>query len=298
MKKIIAILLALALLGFIAFRAYQNYKARKAAQNRPVEVKVLPVSVTTPATQLISEIIRASGSLQSEAEITIYPKVSGKVVSNRKRLGDPVNAGDVIAIVNRDEVGYDFKTYEVRSDVKGLVARVLQNPGAAVNPSVPLMTLVEVDTVKAVAAVDEMKIRFVAIGQEARVLLQAFPGETFQARVSAISPVCNTLNRTVDIEVTVPNSRHRLKPGMYAEVELTQDQRQALVLPIGAVTERGGQKYVFIPRAGLAVMVEVSTGAVVGDRIEIVSGLRGGETVVADGADKLNDKDHIRIVGK
>ena len=296
MKKLFIILISLLLVGFVVFRVFQNYKAKKDAQNRPTTVKVLPVQVITPEPQMINEKIRATGNLLPESEITIYSKVSGKVLVNRVHLGDRVRPGDVVAVVNRDEIGYDYKSYEVRSDVKGLVSRVMQNPGAAVGPSVPLMILVEVDTVKAVAAVDEIKIRFVKIGAAAQVLLQAYPGETFPARVTAISPVGNPLNRTVDIEATVPNPQHRLKPGMYAEVELNESQRQALVLPIGAVTERGGQKYVFLAREGRADMVPVDTGAVVGDRMEIVRGLAGGETVVADGADKLNNKDHIRII--
>ncbi len=296
MKKPIVILISLLLVGFVVFRVFQNYKTKKDARNRPTAVKVLPVQVITPELRMINEKIRATGNLLPESEITIYSKVSGKVLVNRVHLGDRVRPGDVVAVVNRDEIGYDYKSYEVRSDVKGYVSRVLQNPGAAVGPSIPLMILVEVDTVKAVAAVDEMKIRFVKIGEAAQVLLQAYPGETFPARVTAISPVGNPLNRTVDIEATVPNSQHRLKPGMYAEVELNQSQRKALLLPIGAVTERGGQKYVFLAREGRADMVTVDTGTVVGDRMEIVSGLEGGETVVADGADKLNNKDHIRII--
>jgi len=183
------------------------------------------VETTVPRAVEITDKIKASGNLQADSEITLYSKVSGKVSKSLVKMGTVVQPGQVVAIVIRDEVGYEFNPYELKSDVKGIVARLLQNPGAAVNPNVPLMTIVDVDLVKAVAAVDERKIRHIQIGQPAQVRLEAYPGEAFQARVTNISPLCNPVSRTVDIEVSIPNAQHRLKPGMYAEVELTESKR-------------------------------------------------------------------------
>jgi membrane fusion protein, multidrug efflux system len=295
-KKTIAVLAAAAVVGFIGYRASVNYHAKKAAENKPVPEKIVPVQTTMAQTRPFVDTVKASGSIQADSEVTLYSKVPGKIVTNNVRMGSAVTPGMTVAVVNRDEVGYQFNAYEVRSDVKGVVSRVLQNPGALVGPSTPLMTLVDIDVVKAVAAVDELKIRFVRLGQAAKVRLQAYPGEVFGARVTNISPVSNPATRTIEVEVSIPNANHRIKPGMYAESEFEEGRHRGLVLPIVAVVDRAGRKYVFAVADGKALMKEVTIGAVVGDMIEIISGIDGSETIVSTGADKLESNDKVTVV--
>jgi len=295
-KRIVAAVIALGFVGFIGYRASVNYKAKKAAANRPAEEKIVPVKTSTLETRTFLDTIKASGNVQADAEVALFSKVPGKIIQNNVRMGSVVTPGLTVALVNRDEVGYQFKTYEVKSDVKGIVSRILQNPGAFVGPATPLMTLVDIDTVKAVPAVDELKIRFVRVGQPVKVRFQAYPGEVFNARVTNISPVGNPVTRTIEVEVSIPNASHRIKPGMYAEAEFAQGQHAGRVLPIVAVVDRSGRKYVFAAVGDHAVMKEVTTGAVAGDVIEITSGLDGTETIVTTGADRLEDNDRINVV--
>jgi membrane fusion protein, multidrug efflux system len=295
-KKIAAAVAALAFVGFIGYRASVNYRAKKAAANRPVAEKIVPVRTAAPQAQTFVDTIKAAGNVQANAEVALFSKVPGKIIQNNVQMGSAVTPGLTVTLVNRDEVGYQFKTYEVKSDVKGVVSRILQNPGAMVGPGTPLMTLVDIDVVKAVAAVDELKIRFVRLGQPVKVHFQAYPGEIFNARVTNISPVANPVSRTIEVEVTIPNASHRVKPGMYAEAEFEQGQHSGRVLPIVAVVDRAGRKFVFTVAGDRAVLKEVTTGAVAGDMIEITAGLDGTETVVTTGADRLEDKDRITVV--
>ena len=295
-KRIAAAVVALAFVGFIGYRASVNYKAKRAAANRPVAEKIVPVRTAVPQAQTFVDTIKAAGNVQANAEVALFSKVPGKIIQNNVQMGSAVTPGLTVTLVNRDEVGYQFKTYEVKSDVKGVVSRILQNPGAMVGPGTPLMTLVDIDVVKAVAAVDELKIRFVRMGQPVKVRFQAYPGEVFNARVTNVSPVANPVSRTIEVEVTIPNPSHRVKPGMYAEAEFEQGQHSGRVLPIVAVVDRAGRKYVFTVAGDRAVLKEVATGAVAGDMIEITAGLDGTETVVTTGADRLEDKDRVTVV--
>jgi multidrug efflux pump subunit AcrA (membrane-fusion protein) len=290
------VLILIALAVFVGIRANQNIQAKKKAAAQPAPVLIVPVETVLPQKQVLVEKVHASGSIQAESEFAIYSKVNGKIAQNLVRMGSPVQPGQVVAVVSRDEVGYDYKPYEVKSDAKGVVSRLLLNPGASVNPGVPLMNLVDIDTVKVVAAVDEKKIRFIEMGDPARVTLEAYPGETFGAKVTNLSPVANPVNRTIDVELSLANPGHRIKPGMYAEVEWIESRHTALVVPITAVVERGGQKFVFLAADGLAKMNPVTVGAVVGDVIEILSGLKGEENIITTGAGQLNDKDKIKVV--
>ena len=294
--RILIVLILIALVAWVGYRANQNIQAKKREAAKPPLVTIVPVETVAPAHQDIEDKIHSSGNLQADVEMSIFSKVPGKIANNLVKMGSVVSPGQVVSVVNRDEVGYDYKPYEVKSDAKGVVARILLNPGAAVNPSSPILNLVDLDTVKVVAAVDEKKIRFIGLGKPAVVTLEAFPGETFSARVTNISPVANAVARTIDVELSVPNPSHRLKPGMYAEAEWIESRRTSLVVPLVSVVDRGGQKYVFLAGDSQARMVPVTIGAVVGDMIEIFSGLKGDERVVTTGAGQLNDKDKITLV--
>ncbi len=295
MKKIIVAFIALLLIGVVSYRACVTIRAKKEALTRKVPEKIVPVRVVQPRLRDIVEMIRASGGIQARTEVLLFPKVSGKIIRNLVQMGSAVRKGAIVSIINRDEVGYEFKPYEILSEGRGVVSRVLLNPGASVNPATPIMAIVDIDSVKAVMAIDELKIRFVRVGLAVQLKMAAYPDEAFTAKVTAISPVANPQTRAIDIEITVPNPGYRLKPGMYAEMEMVQSRHNGLVLPIAAVVDRGGQKFVFRVAAERASMVPVRTGAITGDEIEIVSGLQGNETVVAGGADRLESGDRLNI---
>jgi membrane fusion protein (multidrug efflux system) len=295
-KRIIAVLIALAVVGVIGYRASVNLKAKKVAQNQSVAEKIVPVVTTAAVSREFTDRIKASGNVQAESEVVLFSKVPGKIVRNNVKMGSVVTPGMTVAVVSRDEIGYQYNAFEVKSDVKGVVVRVLQNPGALISPATPLISMVDIDTVKAVAAVDELKIRFVRLGQPVKVRLQAYPNESFNAVVSNVSPVANSLTRSIEVEVSIPNGNHRIKPGMYAEAEFEEGRHRGFVLPIVAVVDRAGRKYVFAVADGKALMKEVTTGAVAGDMIEIVSGIDGTETIVSTGADKLENNDKVIVV--
>jgi membrane fusion protein, multidrug efflux system len=296
LKRILVAAVGLGLVAFIAYRTSTTIQAKKRAMNQPAAEKIVTVETAAPSRIEIEEKIHASANIQAAAEVTLFSKVNGKIARNMVEMSSPVQPGQTVAIVNRDEVGYDFKPFEVKSDARGVVARLLQNPGAAVNPGVPLMTIVDLDSVKAVATVDEKKIRFIKLGQSARVTLEAYPGEAFPARVTNISPVANPLNRTIEVELAIPNPAHRIKPGMYAGVEWTESRRPAIAVPLNAVVDRTDGKCVFLADGDKARIVPIAAGTVLGDTVEVLSGLKGDEKVITTGAGLLNDGDRIKII--
>ena len=139
MKKAIIVLTILALAFLLGWRVVQTQKLRREALQKPQAEKTIAVGVMPVERREIRESIKASGNIQALAEITVFSKVSGKIARNQAAMGDVIRPGSLLAVVNRDEIGYDFKPYEVLSEVRGVVARVLQNPGAAINPQIPLL---------------------------------------------------------------------------------------------------------------------------------------------------------------
>ena len=296
MKKFIAVAVAVLFVGVVSYRACTTIRAKKEVLSQAVPEKIVPVRAVQPRLREIVEKVRASGSLQAQAEVLLVPKVGGKIVRNLVQMGSPVRKGDIVSVINRDEVGYDFKPYEVRSDGKGIVARVLLNPGAIVSPATPIMAIVDVDTVKAVMAVDELKIRFVRVGHSVQLQVAAYPDEAFTARVTTISPVGQPPD---------PGDRrrgHRPQPGRTGSSpactprwKWSRTGTTAWCCPSPPSSTAAARSTCSASTAGRARMLPVTTGAISGDEIEIVSGLRGDETVVAAGADRLENGDRLNV---
>jgi cobalt-zinc-cadmium efflux system membrane fusion protein len=120
----------------------------------------------------------------------------------------------------------------------------------------------------------------------ATVTVKAYPGEEFPGTVDLVSPAMDETSRTVKLRVAVDNPQGRLLAGMFATVQvMLPGDEQALALPRGAVLEDEGRAFVFVHHHDdYYLRRPVTTGRAWGDRIEVVTGLTGDETVVAEGS--------------
>jgi cobalt-zinc-cadmium efflux system membrane fusion protein len=120
----------------------------------------------------------------------------------------------------------------------------------------------------------------------ATVTVKAYPGEEFPGTVDFVSPVMDEATRTVRLRIAATNPRGRLLAGMFADVKVfLPGEEETLALPRSAVLEDEGRSFVFIHHHGdYYVRRPVEPGRSWGDRVEVLRGLKGGETVVADGS--------------
>ena len=113
----------------------------------------------------------------------------------------------------------------IASPVDGFVSKRFSDPGAFVGPNSPVAAVVDIRTVRMVANLVEKDVKRVHVGTVAAVEVDAFAGEKFAGRVSRVAPVFDPATRTAEMEIEIPNSSYRLKPGMYSRVSLTVDSR-------------------------------------------------------------------------
>jgi RND family efflux transporter MFP subunit len=194
--------------------------------------------------------------------------------------------------------------------VDGFVGKRFLDPGAFASTNAPVASIVDIRTVRMVANLVERDLRRVPPGTPARVEVDAYPGEQFRGKVSRVAPVFDPATRTAEMEIEVTNSDFRLKPGMYARVNLTIDTRaNALTVPRTALVDLDGRRGVFIAAAGTqpegtrggdqaqtvmtAKFLPVETGIRDGEQVEIKAGLRDGTQVITTGAGALKDGDRI-----
>ncbi|MDB5417501.1 MAG: efflux transporter periplasmic adaptor subunit [Phenylobacterium sp.] len=148
-------------------------------------------------------------------------------------------------------------------------------------------TLAEVNGLARVwlnAAVPEAMAGEVRLGQGATATLEAYPGEVFTGRVTAILPQAQAETRTLTTRIELPNPRGRLRPGMFASVQFGGTPRMALLVPFEAVIRTGKRTLVMLARPGGRYQpAEVQTGREAGDSTEVLAGLSEGDKVVASG---------------
>ena len=197
------------------------------------------------------------------------------------------------------ELRFTLNNTVIASPVNGFVARRAADPGAYVSQNAPVADVVDISTVRLVANVVEKDMRRVGAGDPAKVEVDAFPGEVFNGRIARVAPVLDPATRTAQMEVEIPNQANRLKPGMYARVNLTIEERaNALVVPANAVVDRDGQRGVFLADNDTVAFRPVEIGIEEGGRVEILGGITEGDRVVTAGAGALQNGDRIVLAGR
>jgi membrane fusion protein, multidrug efflux system len=165
--------------------------------------------------------------------------------------------------------------------------------------------IADLDTVKATFAVPDRVVSTLHIGAAQQIALEAFRGKTFPGRITRIAPTADAKSRAFEIEVTVPNRDHGLKPGMIAALDLASSEQTLpdAVLPLTAVVrspDKANGFAVFVvanePAGATARLRPVELGEFLGNRIAIKSGASGDDRVVVMGAALLADGEPVQVI--
>jgi HlyD family secretion protein len=195
-----------------------------------------------------------------------------------------------------DELKINLANTVITSPVNGFVGSRTLDPGAWVTPNSVFLSLVDIGVVRIVSNIVERDLRRIAVGRAAQVEVDAYPGETFDGHVAHVAPVLDPLTRTAQVEIEIDNSNFRLKPGMYARVSFTVEQReQALVVPANALVEVGETRGVFLPGEGDVAVFQPVTVGLVDQNLAEVAGLEEGQKIVTTGAAARRDGDRILV---
>jgi membrane fusion protein, copper/silver efflux system len=225
-----------------------------------------------------------------ESAIADAREYAGRVVqAARQRLALwDVQPEDIASIENarspKEEMTF-------RSPASGYVLEKQIVRGMHITPGQSLYTLADLSVVWVEADIYEKEVGQVRVGQQAKVTLDAYPGESFDGRAIYIYPFVQENTRTVKVRFQFANNRARLKPGMYASVEIAGAAGMTLTVPANAVLDSGTQQIVFVSRGeGSFTPRTVRIGRRIGDRIEIIDGLKDGDQV-AEGANFFLDSE-------
>jgi RND family efflux transporter MFP subunit len=184
----------------------------------------------------------------------------------------------------------------VTAPFDGVIADRAVAEGAVVTTNTTLMTLVSGD-VEIVLNVEEQHIAKFQEQAPATFTVQAFPGEQFSGTVTSIFPTGDARSRTFTVKVRPDDQSGRLRPGMAAQITVQLERRDDVpVIPKDAVVVKNDKPYVFTVTDSTAALKPIEQGLADDRRVEIKSGLVGGEDVVISGQATLRDKDLVRIL--
>jgi RND family efflux transporter MFP subunit len=197
-----------------------------------------------------------------------------------------------------DELSVTLNDTSVVSPVDGFVGRRNLDSGAFAGANTPILSVVDIGTVRMIANLVEKDFRRIQRGALALVEVDAFPGEQFSGSVSRVAPVFDPATRTASMEIEVPNPGFRLKPGMYARVRLTAGSKSdALTVPRAAVVDVAGQRGVYELESDVARFRRIEVGLTDLERVEVLDGVTEGMRVVTTGALAIRDGDRVAIAG-
>ena len=186
----------------------------------------------------------------------------------------------------------------VKAPFAGQVAERLVSAGDYVTRGMKVAQIVRIDPLRVELTVPEQYLSQVREGQPVRLTVDAYPGETFTAKVRFVSPSLKADQRALTVEAIAPNPDGRLKPGLFATALLQQPApAPALLVPSTAVEMLAGTSRVFVVKGDTLEERIVTTGEQVGDRIEITTGVKPGERVAASPAGKLADGTRVHVQG-
>jgi RND family efflux transporter MFP subunit len=174
-------------------------------------------------------------------------------------------------------------------------AAVSNSAAGTSNQSVGILVLQDLDPVKIQVEVEERHVSLVRIGSVARVVTDAYPERSFEARATRIVHALDPRSRTLGFEMEIHNPQHLLKPGMYARAELVIDRHPGAVLVPGeALTMENDRAVVMIVQNGVVSRRPVSTGVTEGTLVEVTRGLTGTESLIVEGKELVRDGQKVR----
>lgn len=265
--------------GWIS-KVYVDFTGQLIRKGQPLFTVYSPELVSTQQEYLIAK--RAHKYLSDAPYAEVSEGANSLLDSARERL----KLWDIsdAQIDELDKTGKVQRDLTMYSPVNGFVLDRKAFENVRVTADTDLYTIADLSTVWANAEVYEYEVPYVRLGQKAIMSLSYYPGEAFKGKVSYIYPQLDTMTRTLKVRLDFPNSEFKLKPDMYADIQLQIDYGTKLVVPQDAVLDSGTEQVVFVARGdGYFEPRKVEVGPKIDDSVVILSGLKAGEKIVTSG---------------
>lgn len=283
------------------------------------------VTLTAATTQLVDRVLFADGQTVPRGAVLVELKAAEQdagVAQAQARLVEARGAYErwrslgekgfaAKAAVDQYEAAYRTAQADVaaarareqdrtiRAPFSGVVGLSDIAPGALVNPGSAIVTLDDLSAVRVDFEVPERYLANLKEGQAIFATADAFPGERIDGVIQRLDTRVDERTRAITARAEFPNPGLRLKPGMMLRVSIPRGSRTSLAAPESAVSVQGDSAFVFVVRAAGEGTVAEQRPILPGGRqqgfVEVRDGLKPGERIVADGLNRLQPGQAVRV---
>lgn len=275
----------------ILFSACLCFFATSCSKNTQKQEKVeeaLPITSLVVEAKDLEVGVRVMGSLDPAEKVAVYPKLKGKWEAYSVEKGSRVEKGELIGTVDRDEVGFKFQQAPIYAPLSGIISDVPLSPGAEVSSGTLVCHVMQVETLKVACDLPEQIRSQLCVGQQVHLMAEGYPGRTFYAEVTSISPLVESRSHTVNVEARLANPNGELAPGMFVAGELIlSNVPGSIVLPEEAVLSQRSGHVVYKIVDGAAQLVPVQVGVRRKGEVQITEGIVSGDQVIVGGNHKV-----------
>jgi membrane fusion protein, copper/silver efflux system len=270
---------------------YVDYTGQLIQKGQPLFTLYSPDLLATQNEYLLA--LRTREQMQGSQLADAREYADRLVEASRQRLTLWDLPPEEIAALEQTRRPRDAITF--RAAVTGYVLEKQALKGMRVMPGQTLYKVADLSVVWVEADVYEQEMPLARVGQAATVTMDAYPGESFTGRAIYIYPFVEENTRTVKVRFRLANPRGRLKPGMYANVEMQGTFAAGLTVPADALLDSGTQQVVFVAQGeGRFTPRPVKVGRRFGARTEILTGVKEGEQVAVGANFFLDSESQLR----
>lgn len=202
----------------------------------------------------------------------------------------------ILALGNLQHAKVEYERGFVHSPVRGVMNYLFVDEGEFVDRGAPMADVVNIDRIKINVSVPELDVRYMAAGQKTEVRIDAFPESPLSGTIDFVAYKAAPVTKTFLVRTIIENPGHTVRPGMIARVSFVRRViPDALMAPLFALVDKGGERLVFIEKDGVAHARTVSIGVIEGDRVQITHGLARGDRLIVTGQRQVEEGMKVRV---
>jgi membrane fusion protein (multidrug efflux system) len=202
----------------------------------------------------------------------------------------------LLALATLTQTRVEYEKGFVRSPINGIVNHLYVDVGEFADRGKPVVDLVDVDRIKINVNVPELDVKYMRQGQETMVGIDAFPDRRIPGKIDFVAYKADPATKTFHVRVIISNADNEVRPGMIARVAfLRRIIPDALVAPLFALVDRGGERLLFVEEDGVAHSRPVTIGVIEQDKIQITSGLKEGDHLIVKGQTEVEEGIKVQV---
>ena len=268
-------------------------------------LQIDPKDIQQTVNSSTAQVSAAQAQLRlAESNLQRYRQLYEQDAVSRAQYDQYVNAYEAALAASRQasaqySQGANQLDYSsLRASAAGIVSALNAEAGQVVSAGQPILTLVQDGEREVEINVPENRVEEVRTAQQIKVSFWALPGVVLEGKIREISPIADAATRTYKVRITLMNPPETIKLGMTASAQIDKAgfQSQATVeIPLSAVYQTDGSAGVWVVKNEIVSLKSITVGEFGDAKIQVLSGLTPGETIVTAGVHKLREGQKVRL---